>query len=74
MGMISMRMLILSYTIQQVISNVCTKCQNPRCSSSWEILDEKKGLYTDTQTNIVTEETITIYPSYFVCCGYNKLD
>ena len=30
---IRMRMLILSYTIQQVIPNVCTKFQNPRCSS-----------------------------------------
>ena len=37
--MISMRMLILSYTIQLVIANVCTKFQNPRCSSSWEIFD-----------------------------------
>ena len=33
-GMIGMRMLILSYTIQQVIPNVYTKFQNPRCSSS----------------------------------------
>ena len=39
--MISMRMLILSYTIQQVIANICTKIQNPRCSSSCEIFDEK---------------------------------
>ena len=28
----SMRMLILSYTIQLVIPNVCTKFQNPACS------------------------------------------
>ena len=41
-GMIRIRMLILSYMIQQVIPNVCTKFQNPRWSSSWEILDEKK--------------------------------
>ena len=27
-GMISMRMVIFSYTIQQVIPNVCTKFQN----------------------------------------------
>ena len=33
-GMISMRMLILSYTIQQIIPNVCTQFQNPKCSSS----------------------------------------
>ena len=40
-GMVSMRMLILSYKIQVVIPNVCTKFQNPRCSSSQEIFDEK---------------------------------
>ena len=34
-----MRMLNLSYTIQVVIPNVCTKFQNPRCSSSWVIFD-----------------------------------
>ena len=35
-GMISMRMLILFYTILHVhvIFNRCTKFQNPRCSSS----------------------------------------
>ena len=45
MGMISRRRLILSYTIQKVIPNVCTKFQNPRFSSSWEIFDENK-VYT----------------------------
>ena len=39
--MISIRMLILSYAIQ-VIPNVCTKFQNLRCSSSWEIFFDKK--------------------------------
>ena len=39
--MISMRMLILLYTIQLVIPNVCTKFQNPRCSTSQEISDRK---------------------------------
>ena len=38
MGMVNMRMPILLYTIQ-VIPNVCTKFQNPRWSSSWEIYD-----------------------------------
>ena len=33
-GMICMRMLSLSYIIQQVILNVCTKFQNPRCIGS----------------------------------------
>ena len=36
-GIISSSMLILFYTIQQVIPNICTKFQNPRCSCSWEI-------------------------------------
>ena len=30
----NMRMLILSYTIQVVVSNVCTKFRNARCNSS----------------------------------------
>ena len=33
-GMISMRRLILSYTIQEVVPIVCMKFQNPRYSSS----------------------------------------
>ena len=37
--MISRRRLILFHTIQQVIPNICTKFQNPRRSSSWEIFD-----------------------------------
>ena len=46
--MISMRMRILSYRIQQVIHNICTKVQNPRCSHSWESFDGKK--FTHSQT------------------------
>ena len=38
MGMINMRMPILSYTIQ-VIPNVCNKFQNPRWSIIWEIYE-----------------------------------
>ena len=51
--MISRRRLILSYTIQQVIPNICTKFQNPRFSSSWEIFDTKK-VYTHTHTHTHT--------------------
>ena len=65
--MISRRRLILSYTIQQVIPNICTKFQNPRFNNSWEIFDEKKGLHTTT--NIVTEKTKTIYPLYYFIYG-----
>ena len=48
-GMISMRMLILSNTIQEVITYVRTKCQSPRCSSSCEIFD--KTLYWRERKN-----------------------
>ena len=44
-GMISSSMLILFYTIQQVIPNICTKFQNPRHSSSWEIFDINFPMY-----------------------------
>ena len=40
-----MRIRILSYTIQQVIPNVCTKFQNPRCSSSREIFDTNSPMH-----------------------------
>ena len=49
-GLISRR-LILFYTIQQFIPNICTKFQNPKCSSSWEIFDEKKSLHTHNYWN-----------------------
>ena len=38
-------MLILFYTIQQVIPNICTKFQNPRHSSSWETFDTNFPMY-----------------------------
>ena len=44
-GMISSSILILFYTIQQVIPNICTKFQNPRCSSSWEVFDTNFPMY-----------------------------
>ena len=43
--MISRRRLILFYTIQQVIPNICTKFQNPRRSSSREIFDTNFTMY-----------------------------
>ena len=71
-GLISRRRLILSYTIQEVIPNICTKFQNPRCSSSWEIFDEKKSLHTHTHThNYWWKDKNYIPPTYFVCRGYN---
>ena len=57
-----MRMLMLSYIIQQVIPNVCTKFQNPSRAVLEKSLPEKKKVYT--QTNIVMEKTKTIYPLY----------
>ena len=43
--MISSSMLILFYTIQQVIPNIYNKFQNPRHSSSWEIADTNFPMY-----------------------------
>ena len=62
MGMISMQRLILFYTIQQDIPNVCTKFQNPRFRSSWKIFDEKKSLHTNTQTLLCV--TGSIFPFF----------
>ena len=39
-GLISHMWLILLYTVQPVIPDVCTKFQNPRSSSPGEIFDE----------------------------------
>ena len=38
-GRTSRRSLVLFHIIQQIIHNICTKLQNPRCNNSWEILD-----------------------------------
>ena len=57
-----MRMLILSYTIQQVIPNVSTKFQNLGAVVSEKSLRKEKSLHTDTQTNIVTENYILRMP------------
>ena len=38
-------MVILFYTLQQVIPNICTKFQNPRHSSPWEIFDTNFPMY-----------------------------
>ena len=44
-GMIWSSILILFYTMQKVIPNICTKFQNPRHSSSWEIFDTNFPMY-----------------------------
>ena len=43
--MVSIRRLILSYTMQPVIPNICTKFQNPMCSCFWEIFDTNFPIY-----------------------------
>ena len=52
----------------EIIPKICTKFQNPRFSSSREIVDEKECLHTHPHTNIVTEKTKNIpgslYTSY----------
>ena len=44
-GMISSSMLILFYTTLQVKPKICTKFQNLRRSSSWEIFDTNFPMY-----------------------------
>ena len=61
-----MRMLILSYMKQVAEPNVCTKFQNPTCSSSWEIFDmewdmEKRKKESKINFNIV----VFFYTIYF---------
>ena len=73
--MISRRRLILSYTIQQVIPNICTKFQDLWFSRSWEIFDQKKKVYTHTHTNTPTlllKDKNCIPPIYFVYREYKN--
>ena len=58
--------LILCYTLQLVIPDVCTKYQNPKSSSFREMSDGKK---VNRQTNVVTEKAKTIYPLYTSYAG-----
>ena len=60
-GMINMRMLILSNTIQQVIPHVCENFKIVGAVVPEKSLSEK-SLHTHRQTNIVTEKTKAIYP------------
>ena len=69
-----MRIPILSYTIQQAIHNVCTKFQNPRCSTSNKSLTKKRlhigrqtDKYTDKHCNVKDENYIPLYTSYAGC-------
>ena len=68
-GMISRRRLVLFYTIQHVIPNICTKFQNPRCSSPEKSLMHKTFTHTQhAQTNKhcygKDKNYISLYTSY----------
>ena len=67
--LISNMWLILCYTVQLVIPNVCTKFQNPKSSSFREIFDRKKLTNTHTHTQTQTEKAKTIYPLYTSYAG-----
>ena len=43
-GRISRKSWVLFHIIQQIIHNICTKLQKPRCNSSWEIFDTQKKI------------------------------
>ena len=47
---------LFSLTQYKVLPNACTKFQNPRSSSSWEIFDGKKRLHANKHTIIVMEK------------------
>ena len=64
--LISNMWLILCYTVQLVITKLCTKFQDPRSSSSWEIFDGKISLQTQTDG----KSKNYIPPIYFVYRGY----
>ena len=65
--MVSKRKLILSYTIQQVIPNICTKFQSPRCSSFWEIFDKKKSLHIHTHKQTLLRKRQKLYAPDILC-------
>ena len=63
-----MRLLILSYTKQLVIPNVCSKFQNPSCSSSWEIFDkifigEKEKWTNKGSDKLILSHSLQVVPS-----------
>ena len=64
--LISNMWLILCYTVQLVIPNVCTKFQNPKSSSFREISDRKK---VNKHAHTQTEKAKTIYPLYTSYAG-----
>ena len=57
-GTINVRM--LSYMIQVVVPNVCTKFQNPRRSSSWEIFDMEWVIEKRKKEGKITQLTSTL--------------
>ena len=57
--MVSISGLIPSYTMQQVIPNICIKFQHPRCSCSWEIFDTNFPMYwSETWKQVAQRATI----------------
>ena len=71
-GLISSMWLILQYIVQHVITKLCTKFQDSRSSSSWEIFDEKKVYsQTDGHTNILTKRQ-KLYNPYMYTGGLMK--
>ena len=71
--MMSSSMLILFYTIQQIIPNICTKFQNPRRSSSWEIFDTYFPMYYIGVRDEKCKKTVKIYLSILVFFGLSTI-
>ena len=62
--------LFFCYTIQLITIKLCTKFQNPKSCSCYEIFDRKKSLQTDKHSYRKGKNYIP--PIYFVDWGNNK--
>ena len=75
-GMISMRMLFFSYTIKQVILNVCTKFKLLGRVVPEKFFDRKKKefthRYTHRQTLLLVRQKLYLF-IYFVCWRYKSV-
>ena len=58
------------YKIQLITIKLCTKFQNPKSSSCWEIFDRKKSLQTDIHSYRKGKNYYALYTLYR---GYNEV-
>ena len=75
-GIISRSRLVLFSAIQRVISKICTKFQDPRCSSSREMFQEikwlKKMKYGQVNGRIGRSRPVLFPKIWVICKGINE--